>query len=100
MLQDDYWGHVFWDQETWMYPPILMFRPDLAKMLLYTRKRTMEGARENAKIKGHQGLQFPWESARSGGDDGSYNTFVELIILSPPFHSKPGICFILLKHGC
>ena len=33
----DYNGHVFWDAETWMYPGILMFRPDLAKEMLSYR---------------------------------------------------------------
>ena len=33
----DYYGHVFWDTETWMYPGILMFRPDLAKEILSYR---------------------------------------------------------------
>ena len=59
-------GHVFWDQETWMYPNILLLRPDLARLLLFTRNRTKEAAAEHAKKNGFQGLQYPWESALTG----------------------------------
>ena len=61
-------GHVFWDQETWMYPPILLLRPDLAHMLLLTRKRTQAAAAQYAKDTGFQGLRYPWESGRTGGE--------------------------------
>ena len=62
----DYKGHVFWDQETWMYPPILFFHADLAKLILDTRVRTSEMAKSFAKSNGRQGMQFPWESAYTG----------------------------------
>jgi trehalose/maltose hydrolase-like predicted phosphorylase len=29
-----YNGHVFWDTEIWMYPPLLMLQPDIARSLL------------------------------------------------------------------
>ncbi|KAJ8316694.1 hypothetical protein KUTeg_005753, partial [Tegillarca granosa] len=30
-LGRDYAGHVFWDQETWMYPPVLMLHSEMGK---------------------------------------------------------------------
>jgi hypothetical protein len=27
LLGEDYGGHSFWDTETWMYPPVLLFYP-------------------------------------------------------------------------
>ena len=27
LLGEDYGGHSFWDTETWMYPPVLLFFP-------------------------------------------------------------------------
>ncbi|NXX75064.1 PGGHG glucosidase, partial [Urocolius indicus] len=63
---EDYWGHVFWDQDTWMFPSILLFYPDAARAMLGYRLRTLQGARCNALQRGFQGAQFPWESAATG----------------------------------
>jgi trehalose/maltose hydrolase-like predicted phosphorylase len=62
----DYWGHIFWDQDMWMYPGILMFHPDLARIILLTRERTYDVAKGNAKRSGDRGIRFPWESAATG----------------------------------
>ncbi len=59
----DYNGHVFWDQETWMMPPIAMFRPDLARIMLnYRIKRIGEAqARaENGSYSGARLLRNTW----------------------------------------
>ncbi|XP_053142693.1 protein-glucosylgalactosylhydroxylysine glucosidase [Hemicordylus capensis] len=63
---EDYWGHVFWDQDTWMYPNILIFYPEAARAILKYRIRTLEGALYNAKEQGYKGAKFPWESAATG----------------------------------
>lgn len=62
----DYCGHVFWDQDIWMYPGIALFYPELARAVLEYRVRTIDGAKHNAQKQGHEGLKFPWESAVSG----------------------------------
>lgn len=62
----DYWGHVFWDQDTWMYPSIALFYPEFARAVLEYRVRTIDGARDNAEKQGYKGIKFPWESAVSG----------------------------------
>ncbi|KAK0142100.1 Protein-glucosylgalactosylhydroxylysine glucosidase [Merluccius polli] len=62
----DYWGHVFWDQDIWMYPAIALFYPTLARAVLEYRVRTVDGAKHNAQKQGYKGLKFPWESAVSG----------------------------------
>ncbi|XP_029290039.1 protein-glucosylgalactosylhydroxylysine glucosidase [Cottoperca gobio] len=62
----DYWGHVFWDQDIWMYPGIALFYPKLARAVLEYRVGTIEGAKDNAQKQGFKGLKFPWESAVSG----------------------------------
>ncbi|XP_055987798.1 protein-glucosylgalactosylhydroxylysine glucosidase isoform X1 [Sorex fumeus] len=61
-----YWGHVFWDQDLWMFPSILLFHPEAARALLQYRIRTLGGALENAQTLGYQGAKFAWESASSG----------------------------------
>ncbi|NXN03981.1 PGGHG glucosidase, partial [Sylvia borin] len=63
---EDYWGHVFWDQDTWMFPNILLLYPEAARAILQYRIRTLEGARRNAREQGYEGAKFPWESAATG----------------------------------
>ncbi|XP_025771351.1 protein-glucosylgalactosylhydroxylysine glucosidase [Puma concolor] len=64
--EECYWGHVFWDQDLWMFPNILMFHPEAARALLEYRIRTLGGALDNARRLGYQGAKFAWESAGSG----------------------------------
>ncbi|KFQ52111.1 Acid trehalase-like 1, partial [Nestor notabilis] len=63
---EDYWGHVFWDQETWIFPNILLFYPEAARAMLEYRIRMLEGALHNAREQGYEGAKFPWESAATG----------------------------------
>ncbi len=71
---NNYAGHVFWDAETWMYPALLLLHPELAASMLDYRFDRLEGARQNAILKGvTEGLPwqssvtwFPWESADTG----------------------------------
>lgn len=50
----DYQGHVFWDMETWMYPPILVLFPDLARDMLSYRIYGGKGARAKAREHGYE----------------------------------------------
>ncbi len=64
-----YNGHVFWDTEIWMYPPLLMLQPDIARSLLEYRYERLEAARQNAFAHGYEGAMYPWESAGDGSED-------------------------------
>ncbi len=64
-----YNGHVFWDTELWMYPPLLMMQPDIAKSLLEYRYERLEAAKQNAFAHGYDGAMYPWESAGDGSED-------------------------------
>lgn len=64
-----YNGHVFWDTELWMYPPLLMLKPEIAKSLLEYRFQRLEAAKQNAFSHGYKGAMFPWESAGDGSED-------------------------------
>src|SRR5690606_16301577 len=71
---NNYAGHVFWDAETWMFPPLLLLHPELARSMLEYRYERLEGARQNAILRGltegtpwhSEVAYFPWESARTG----------------------------------
>lgn len=61
-----YNGHVFWDTELWMYPALLVMKPEMAKSLLEYRYERMVMARQNAFSHGYAGVMFPWESDADG----------------------------------
>ena len=64
-----YNGHVFWDTELWMYPPLLILQPEMAKSLLEYRFDRLEAAKQNAFSHGYKGAMFPWESSANGSED-------------------------------
>jgi trehalose/maltose hydrolase-like predicted phosphorylase len=64
-----YNGHVFWDTEIWMFPPLLMLQPDIAKSILEYRFDRLEAAKQNAFSHGYDGAMFPWESSAEGSED-------------------------------
>jgi trehalose/maltose hydrolase-like predicted phosphorylase len=64
-----YNGHVFWDTELWMYPPLLILQPGIAKSLLEYRYQRLDAARQNAFSHGYKGAMFPWESSDEGTED-------------------------------
>ncbi|NER11938.1 glycoside hydrolase family 65 protein [Leptobacterium flavescens] len=64
-----YNGHVFWDTELWMYPPLLVLQPEIAKSLLEYRFERLGAAKENAFAHGYDGAMYPWESAEDGSED-------------------------------
>lgn len=64
-----YNGHVFWDTELWMYPPLLVMHPDIARSLLEYRYNRLDAAKQNAFSHGYKGAMFPWESADAGSED-------------------------------
>jgi len=68
LASNGYNGHTFWDCETWMYPSLLMWHPDIAQSLLQYRYDRREGARMKAASYSppYKGTMFPWESAYAG----------------------------------
>ena len=64
-----YNGHVFWDTELWMYPPMLLMQPEMAKSFLEYRFQRLEAAKKNAFSHGYKGAMFPWESSAEGSED-------------------------------
>ncbi len=65
-LQTPYNGHIFWDTELWMFPPLLVFNQDIARSLVNYRSDRLEPAKKRALNYGYQGAMFPWESDDTG----------------------------------
>ena len=84
LASNGYSGHTFWDQETWMWPPLLMLDPLSAASALDYRFNRMDHAHakaiqagtDNHASSGGQGqldlsadaLMFPWESCVTGAE--------------------------------
>ncbi|MCB9307307.1 MAG: glycoside hydrolase family 65 protein [Lewinellaceae bacterium] len=64
-----YNGHVFWDTELWMYPPLLVLHPEIARSLLEFRYQLLDAAKQNAFSHGYKGAMYPWESTTTGQEE-------------------------------
>ena len=57
-----YDGHTFWDTESFVLPVLTYTRPRAAGDALRWRHRTIELARDRAKLLGFKGAAFPWRT--------------------------------------
>ncbi len=61
-----YRGHVFWDTDLYTIPFYSLLAPWAARKILLYRYAMLDKARENARLNGYQGAQYPWESCDDG----------------------------------
>ena len=61
-----YNGHIFWDAEMWMFPPLLLLNHGLAESMIDYRLDRLPAARMRAMASGYDGVMFPWESDEFG----------------------------------
>jgi alpha,alpha-trehalose phosphorylase len=60
---EGYEGHYFWDTEMYIQPFFNLTEPSITRNLIGFRYRTLEKARENAKLLGHKrGALYPWRT--------------------------------------
>jgi trehalose/maltose hydrolase-like predicted phosphorylase len=57
-----YNGHIFWDSELWMFPPLLFMNQGIAESMINYRIERLKGAERKAEAYGYKGAMFPWES--------------------------------------
>lgn len=62
----NYFGHVFWDTDTYTTPALLLISPETAKMTIDYRRRNLEVAIRRAQTYGFKGAMYPWESGTRG----------------------------------
>ena len=67
-LQFPYNGHIFWDTELWMFPPLLVFNQEIARSLVNYRSNRLEAAKRKAINYGYKGAMYPWESDDTGNE--------------------------------
>ena len=63
-----YRGHIFWD-ELFIFPFLNFQRPILASALQNYRHARLNAARSAARLNGHQGAMFPWQSGSNGREE-------------------------------
>jgi kojibiose hydrolase len=61
-----YNGHIFWDTELWMFPPLLVLNQDIARSLVNYRSDRLAMAKRKAVNFGYKGAMYPWESDDTG----------------------------------
>ena len=61
-----YNGHIFWDTELWMYPPLLLMNQAMARSCIDYRYDRLPKAIQRASMFGMKGCMFPWECDDSG----------------------------------
>ncbi len=66
LTSDKYYGHVFWDADTWIFPVILVLNPGMARSMIDYRVDGLEAARRKAAAYGYRGAMYPWESDHHG----------------------------------
>ena len=60
---EGYEGHYFWDTEMYVLPFLIYTEPETARSLREYRYRTLDQARERARVLGHmQGALYPWRT--------------------------------------
>jgi len=70
---EGYEGHYFWDSEMYIQPFFTITNPAVSKKLIEYRYETLDMARENAQILGHQkGALYPWRTIMGKECSGYY----------------------------
>jgi hypothetical protein len=68
-FSSNYFGHVFWDNDLWVFPALVLLHPERAKSLIAFRQRTLPQAIARARAHGFAGAMFPWEADPWSGED-------------------------------
>lgn len=66
LTSDKYFGHIFWDADTWMLPVFAILNPSMARSIVDYRADREKAAHRNASARGYNGAMFPWESDFKG----------------------------------
>jgi hypothetical protein len=64
-----YVGHVFWDNDSWIFPALLLLHPERARSIVMFRDRTLPEAQKRAQVAGFAGAKYPWEADPENGSE-------------------------------
>lgn len=66
LTSEKYNGHVFWDADCWIMPPLSIISSDLARSIVDFRVSGLDSARKKAAAYGYRGAMYPWEADLKG----------------------------------
>lgn len=66
LTSDKYYGHVFWDADTWILPVLAVLNPVLARSMVDYRIDGLNAAQRRAAAYGYEGAMYPWEADQNG----------------------------------
>lgn len=101
---DAYFGHVFWDTETYLLPFYTVAWPEAARAMLMYRFHTLPAAKAKAARMGLKGAQYAWESADTGeeatpervvGPDGA---MIDILTGKMELHISADIAFAVWQY--
>ena len=92
-LSGNAWAnHIFWDAETWSFPPAALMNPGMASNYIKYRVDSLPGARRNAAALGLPGALFPWEGGKSGDE------LIPGLIYSKQHHINADVILAIWKY--
>ena len=92
-LSGNAWAnHIFWDAETWSFPPAALLNPGMASNYIKYRIDSLPGARRNAAALGLPGALFPWEGGKSGDE------LIPGLIYSKQHHINADVVLAIWKY--
>jgi trehalose/maltose hydrolase-like predicted phosphorylase len=65
----NYLDHVFWDNDSWDFPVLLLLHPQRAKSQIMFRYQALQAAEARARAHGYQGAMYPWEADAARGTE-------------------------------
>ena len=65
----NYLNHVFWDNDSWVFPALILLQPERAKSLEMFRWRTLAPAEARAREHGFRGAMYPWHADPQTGEE-------------------------------
>jgi trehalose/maltose hydrolase-like predicted phosphorylase len=101
---DAYFGHVFWDTETYLLPFYTTVWPEAARSLLMYRFHRLPAARAKAASIGCKGALYAWESADTGAETtpervvGSDGATVEILTGKMEGHIDADIAYAVWQY--
>ena len=61
LSSDGYYGHLFWDGDTYIFPALVVMHPEIARSMVTFRSKTLDAARKNARDSKYRGAKYPWK---------------------------------------
>lgn len=66
LSKNEWGGNQLWDADLWVFRAVLPLWPDFARSVVSFRKKTLEAAKNHAKVTGYKGAWYAWQTSETG----------------------------------